>query len=205
MLPLPCRLQGKTYHQICTLPSSHSRWLSINHYLTSVAKGFFSFWCIKSFYFFVYFCSCWRGIAVSSCPSVGPSVKRLEAWHILWTVHARVFEISYMDSSWKNSWHTSFFLSELSPFLELCPFVRIRMESDACHILWTMHARVLKFHNYMNSSWQNCWLVLLSCPSYLPFCSYALWKNRNTILSAKYLEKYWGRDSNLYQLIEDDK
>ena len=27
--------------------------------------------------------------------------------------------IGFMDSSWKNSWHTFFFLSELSPFLEL--------------------------------------------------------------------------------------
>ena len=39
-----------------------------------------------------------------------------------------------------------FFLSELSPFLELCPFEKIRMKSDACHILWTMHARLLKCH-----------------------------------------------------------
>ena len=64
------------------------------------------------------------------------------------------FSISYMDSSWKNSWHTSFFLSELSPFLVLasvCPFVTL---FDACHILWTMHARVLKFH-ISDSSWKN--------------------------------------------------
>ena len=27
------------------------------------------------------------------------------------------------------------FLSELSPFLELCPYEKIRMKSDACHIL----------------------------------------------------------------------
>ena len=39
-----------------------------------------------------------------------------------------------------------FFLSELSPFLELCPFEKIRMKSDACHILRTVHARILKFH-----------------------------------------------------------
>ena len=39
-----------------------------------------------------------------------------------------------------------FFLSELSPFLELCPFEKIRMKFDSCHILLTVHARVLKFH-----------------------------------------------------------
>ena len=38
------------------------------------------------------------------------------------------------------------FLSELSPFLELCPFEKIRMNFDACHILRPVHARILKFH-----------------------------------------------------------
>ena len=37
-----------------------------------------------------------------------------------------------------------FFLSELSPFLEV--FEKIIMKSDACHILRTLQARVLKFH-----------------------------------------------------------
>ena len=49
-----------------------------------------------------------------------------------------------MDSSCKSSWYTFFF--KLSHFLELCPFEKIRMKSGACHILWIMHARVLKFH-----------------------------------------------------------
>ena len=39
-----------------------------------------------------------------------------------------------------------FFWSELSPFLDLCTFDKIRMQSDACHIFRTLHARVLKFH-----------------------------------------------------------
>ena len=51
-----------------------------------------------------------------------------------------------MDSSWKSSWYTFFFLSESSPFLGLYPFEKIRMKFDACRILWTVHARVLKFH-----------------------------------------------------------
>ena len=39
--------------------------------------------------------------------------------------------IYYKDSSWNNSWSIFFFffLSELSPFLELCPFEKIRMKS----------------------------------------------------------------------------
>ena len=34
-----------------------------------------------------------------------------------------------MDSSWKNSCPVIFFLSELSPFLELCPFEKIGIKS----------------------------------------------------------------------------
>ena len=38
------------------------------------------------------------------------------------------------------------FSSELSAFLELCHFEKIRMKSDAYHVLGTVHARVFKFH-----------------------------------------------------------
>ena len=83
-----------------------------------------------------------------------------------------------MDSSWKNSWDTFFFLSELSPFLELCPFEKIRLKFDACHILWTLHARVLKFHIWIPHG-RIADQYFFSCPSYLPFWSYApLKKNR---------------------------
>ena len=46
------------------------------------------------------------------------------------TVHAKVlkFHGKIVDRHF-------FFLSELSPFLELCPFENIRMKSPACHIL----------------------------------------------------------------------
>ena len=102
--------------------------------------------------------------------SVRPCVRLKHVCHILWTVHVRVL-IFHMDSSWKNNWHTFFFLTELSPFLELCPFEKIRMKSDACHILWTVHARVLKFyilipHGKIADSY------FFSCLSYLPFWSY---------------------------------
>ena len=80
----------------------------------------------------------WRGIILASGRvSFHPFVKNRACWD---------FEILYMDSSWKNSWRVYFFLSELFPFLELCPFEKIGMKSDACHILGTVHARVLKLH-----------------------------------------------------------
>ena len=64
-------------------------------------------------------------------------------------VHARVLKFHIiMDSPWNNSWHT-FFLSCPTPFLEVCPFEKIRIKSDACHILWIVRARVLKFHTWI--------------------------------------------------------
>ena len=67
-------------------------------------------------------------------------------------VHASVRQEPCMLGFWnfiygflmeKYLTHVFFSLSELSPFLELCPFEKIRPKSDACHILWTVHARVL--------------------------------------------------------------
>ena len=54
--------------------------------------------------------------------------------HAIWIPHGKIANTHL------------FFLPELSPFLELCPFEKIRIKSDACHNLWTVHARVLKFH-----------------------------------------------------------
>ena len=72
-------------------------------------------------------------------PWVRPSVRSSR------TVHARVL-IFHIWIPHGKIVDALFFLSELSPFFELCPFEKIRMKSDACHILWTVHARVLKFH-----------------------------------------------------------
>ena len=65
-----------------------------------------------------------------------------------------------------------FFLSELSPFLDLCPFEKILMKSDACSILCTVHARVLKFHIWIPHG-KIADPYFVSCLSYLPFWSYA--------------------------------
>ena len=104
------------------------------------------------------------------------------------TVHARVFEISYMDTSWKNSWHTFFFLSELSPFLELCPLEKIRMKSDSCHISRTVHARVSKFHIWIpHGKIDDPYFFF--CQRYLPFGSYAPLKKSEWNLVSKISRK----------------
>ena len=45
------------------------------------------------------------------------------------------FEISFIVPHGQIVDTRLFFSSELSLFLELCPFEKIRMKSDACHIL----------------------------------------------------------------------
>ena len=90
-----------------------------------------------------------------------------------------------------------FFLSELSPFLELCPFEKTRMKSDACHILWTMHARVLKFHiRIPRGKIADPYFFFLSRVISLSGVM-LFWKNQNEILSARYLKKYlsWGLET----------
>ena len=60
---------------------------------------------------------------------IRPSVHQYETCipylmnHACWS-----FEISYMDYSWKIAEHVFFFLSKLSPFLELCPFEKNQTE-----------------------------------------------------------------------------
>ena len=98
------------------------------------------------------------------------------------------FEVSCMDSSWKNSWHMFFFfLSELSPFLELRRFEKIRMKSGACHILCTVPATVLKFHIWIPDG--KIADPFFTCPSYLPFWSYAPLKKSEWNLVSKISRK----------------
>ena len=51
------------------------------------------------------------------------------------TVHARVLKLHVWIPRGKIADTRFFFLSELFSFLELCPFDKISMKSDACHIL----------------------------------------------------------------------
>ena len=84
--------------------------------------------------------------------------------------------------------HVFFFLSELSPFLELCTFEINPNEIWCIHILWTVHGRVLKFHIWIHHGKiadPYFFLVrVISLSGGMP-----LWKNQHKILSARYLKK----------------
>ena len=79
------------------------------------------------------------GFGLSIHPSVGSRTVHARVLKFqIWIPHGKIFDAHF------------FFLSELSPFLELCPFEIIRTKSDVCHILWTVHARGLKFHIWIS-------------------------------------------------------
>ena len=67
-----------------------------------------------------------------------------DACHILWTVHARVLKFHIWILHIKNNWPVFFYLSELSPFLELYPFEKIWTKSCQQDILKSIWARGLK-------------------------------------------------------------
>ena len=67
-------------------------------------------------------------------------------------------------------------------------YVSIRL-SDACHILRTVHGRVLTFHVWIFHG-KIADQYFFSCLSYPYLWSYAPLKNRIEILSPRYLKKY---------------
>ena len=119
----------------------------------------------------------WRGTLVLGCPSVCSSstvLARVLKFHI-WICYGKIFD-------------AGFFLSALSPSLELCPLEKIRTKSDACHILWTVHARALKFHIWIPHG-KIAYPYFFSYLSYLPFWSYAPLKKSTWNLVSKISQK----------------
>ena len=93
--------------------------------------------------------------------------------------------------------HFIFSCPSYLPSWSYAPLNKIRMKSDACHILWTVHARVLKFH---------IWVPHVSCPSYLPLCRDAPLKKSQWNLVSKISRKsIWAWGLKLGQLIRDDE
>ena len=107
-------------------------------------------------------------------------------------------------SSRKNSWLMYSFLSKLSPFLELCPFEKIRKKSDACRILRTVHARVLKFHIWIPHG-KIADLYFFPCLNYLPFWSYAPLKKNQKKIWQDITKTIWARGLKFGQLIGNDE
>ena len=87
-----------------------------------------------------------------SCPSYLPfwsyALLKKSEWNLMHAISYEPYMLGIWNfiygSSWKNSWSLFSFLSELSPFLELCPFEKIRMKSCQQDISKCIWARGLK-------------------------------------------------------------
>ena len=126
---------------------------------------------------------CWK----APCSFYAPNFEEVDRAYWLWVVRSCV--------------HPCLRSSELSPYLELCPFEKIRMKYDACHILRTVHSRDLKFHMWIPHG-KIADAYFLSSLSYLPFWSYAPSKKSEWNLVSKISQKsVWARGLKLGQLI----
>ena len=85
---------------------------------------------------------------------------------------------------------THFFFSCLSylPFGSYVRLNKIWMKSNACHILWTVHVRILKFHIWISHG-KIADLYFLSCPSYFPLWSYTPLKKSEWNIFSKLSQK----------------
>ena len=130
-----------------------------------------------------------------------PNLAEVDRAYWFWVVHPCVhpsvhqelcmlgFWNFYMDSSWKNSWHTFFFLSELSPFLELCLFEKSE---------WNlMHAI------YKEPCMLGFWNFIYFLSPFLELCLFV--KNRMKSCQQDILKNIWARGLKLGQLIVDDE
>ena len=103
------------------------------------------------------------------------------------TVHARVLKLHIWISHGKIVDARFFSCQSNLPFWSYAPLNKIRMKSDACHILWTVHARVLKFHIWILMEKKLAHMYfLVHLP---PFLSYAPLKNSEWNLASKISQK----------------
>ena len=113
------------------------------------------------------------------------------------------FEISYMDSSWKNRQHTFFFFRILS----LSGAMPLWKNQNAIWCMpYLMNPACWGFEiSYMDSSCKNSWptFFFFSCPSYLELWPFE--KIRMKSCRQDISESIWARGLKLGQLIGDDE
>ena len=97
------------------------------------------------------------------------------------------FEITYTDFLWKNSWPVIFFLCEICPVLELCPFEKLKMKSYQQDISKSIWARGLQLGQLLDGDEEITCLTSEQIPWFfsrvMAFCKF--W---HLNLSARYLK-----------------
>ena len=102
-----------------------------------------------------------------SCPSYLPFWRyaplKKSVWNLMYAISYEPCMLAFLNFIYallmtKNSWPVFFFLSELSPFLELCPFEKIRMKSCQQDISKSIWARGLKLSQLIGDNGKIIWL-----------------------------------------------
>ena len=129
----------------------------------------------------------WRGILVSGCPCIRSSRTvhaRILKFNI-WIPHGKIFDAHFFSC-----------LSYL-PFWSYAPLNKMRMKSDACHILWTVHARVFKFHIWIpHGKIADPYFIFLSeLPPLLKLCPFE--KTSMKSCGQDISKSIWGRGLKL--------
>ena len=127
MPPTSKKLTGHIGFGLSVHPCVHASIRSSKTVHARVLK--FHIWIPHGKIFDAYFFSCPSYLPFWSYAPLNKIQIKSDACHILWTVHARVLKFHLWIPHGKIADPYFFFLSELSPFLELCPFEKIRMKS----------------------------------------------------------------------------
>ena len=102
-----------------------------------------------------------------SCPSYLPFWRyaplKKSVWNLMYAISYEPCMLAFLNFIYallmtKNSWPVFYFLSELSPFLELCPFEKIRMKSCQQDISKSIWARGLKLSQLIGDNGKIIWL-----------------------------------------------
>ena len=134
----------------------------------------------------------------SVCASVHPCVRSSK------TVHARVLKFHIWIPHGKIFDALFFFVQSYLPFLSYAPLNKIRMKSDACYILWIVHARILKFHIWIpRGNIADSYFFLSEFPPFLELCPFE--EIRMKSCQQDISKSIWARGLKLGQLIGDDE
>ena len=137
------------------------------------------------------------GFGLCVRPSVRAPVRsrtvyaRVLKFHI-WIPHGKIFDTRL------------FSCPSYLPFWSYAPLKKIRIKSDACHILWTVYASVLKFHLWFpHGKIADQFFFLSELSPFLELCPF---ENISMKSCQQDISKStWARGLKLGQLIGDDE
>ena len=116
-----------------------------------------------------------RVISLSGVTPLWKNQNKSDACHNLWTMCMLGFEISYMDSSWKNSWPILFSCLSSLPFWSYAPLTKSEWNLVR-KIIWKVFELGLETWSADRGWWVEYLIKLKKKSSSYFFVVTALWK-----------------------------